>query len=153
MRKVDSFEARLDRAIEEVFGTMTGVHCSPVEEAAAEEGPSVTAMIGLAGAMRGSVVLQSGIAAALRVTALMTGVETAEVDAMARDAMGEMANMVAGAWKGYDPELASACLLSTPTVVVGEKYELFSRRAPIRIDRAYRFETFGCAITVSCERG
>jgi len=145
-------EALLDRAMEEVFGTMIGMSCSLVQEPVCANGITMTAMIGLAGALRGSVVLQCGVRAALRVSSLMMGTETVEVDATVRDAMGEMANMVAGAWKGYDPELASRCLLSTPTVVVGEKYELFSRKAPIRIDRAYRFGEFGCAVTVSCER-
>lgn len=149
---VRTLGARLDRAMEEVFSTMLGVICSPAQRGECTDGTQITAMIGLAGAMRGSVVLQSGVSAALRLASLMTGVEALEVDTTVRDAVGEMANMVAGAWKGYDPELASRCLLSTPTVVVGERYELFSRKTPIRIDRSYRFEEFMCVATVSCER-
>lgn len=145
-------ETLLDRAMEEVFGTMIGVPCSFVDGPVCADGMTLTAMIGLAGAMRGSLVLQMGVGAALRVSSLMTGMDANEVDATTLDAIGEIANMVAGAWKGYDPELASRCFLSTPTVVVGEKYELFSRRAPIRIERGYRFGEFGHAVTVSCER-
>jgi hypothetical protein len=59
---------------------------------------------------------------------------------------------VAGAWKGYDPMLASKCLLSTPTVVVGSRYELFSRKATIRIDRVYGFEGSAFSVSVACER-
>jgi chemotaxis protein CheX len=81
----------------------------------------------------------------------MTGIETAEVDGMVRDAIGEVCNMVAGAWKGFDKELASGCLLSTPTVVAGSSYELFSQRAPIRIERSYRFEELMFVITICCE--
>jgi chemotaxis protein CheX len=149
---VHLLEALLDRAMEEVFGTMIGMSCSPWEGSACGEGITVTAMIGLAGALRGSVVLQADVGAALRVSSLMTGMEAGEVDATVRDALGEMANMVAGSWKGYDPELASRCLLSTPTVVVGENYELFSRKAEIGIERGYRFGEFVCLVTVSCER-
>jgi hypothetical protein len=59
--------------------------------------------------------------------------------------------MIAGAWKGFDPILASGCLLSTPTVVSGNSYELFSQRAPIRVERQYRFEELAFTVTISCE--
>jgi chemotaxis protein CheX len=116
------------------------------------EGETVTALIGLAGSLTGTVVLQSTRAGALKISGSLTGMEPSEVDATVRDAIGEVGNMVAGAWKGYDADLASRCLLSTPTVVVGSRYELFSRRALIRIDRNYRFAGHVCAITISCQR-
>jgi chemotaxis protein CheX len=145
-------EQYLDRAMGEVFGTMLGVSCARTESAARMEGQTIAALIGLAGAMSGTLVLQSESASGMRVAELMTGVGTTEVDSMVRDAMGEMANMVAGAWKGYDAVLSSKCLLSTPTVVVGSKYELFSRRATIRIDRVYGFEGSAFSVSVACER-
>ena len=70
---------------------------------------------------------------------------------MVRDAIGEVCNMIAGAWKGFDPELASGCLLSTPTVVAGSSYKLFGQRAPIRIERRYRFEEMTFGVTIFCE--
>ena len=152
MAEVAQLEQHLDRAMGEVFGTMLGVSCTRTEMPQAMEGPTIAALIGLAGAMSGTLVLQSESKAGMRVSELMTGVGTTEVDTMVRDAMGEMANMVAGAWKGYDPMLASKCLLSTPTVVVGSRYELFSRRATIRIDRVYGFEESAFSVSVACER-
>lgn len=149
---IAEFEKNLDRAMEEVFNTMMGVACSQSGESTEMVGETVSAMIGLAGIMTGTVAFQGTRAAALNICFRLTGVESPEVDAIVRDAMGEMGNMVAGAWKGYDPDLASRCLLTTPTIVVGERYELFSRKAAIRIDRAYRFEGQICAVTVSCQR-
>lgn len=151
-QEIARLEGYLDRAMEEVFGMMVGVACSVGGEAEPMEGETVTALIGLAGALTGTVVLQCARAGALKVSGSLTGTEPAEVDATVRDAIGEMGNMVTGAWKGYDPDLASKCLLSTPTVVVGSRYELFSRRALIRIDRNYKFEGHLCAITISCQR-
>lgn len=87
----------------------------------------------------------------MRIAEKMTGIDPGEVDGMVRDAIGEVCNMVAGAWKGFDPALASGCLLSTPTVVAGTSYELFSQRAPIRVERSYRFEDLTFQITISCE--
>jgi len=150
--EIAQLEQRLDQAMGEVFGTMIGVSCSRTESAAPMEGQTIAALIGLAGAMTGTLVLQSESAAAMHLSDLMTGFTTTEVDATVRDAMGEMANMVAGAWKGYDPALSSSCLLSTPTVVVGNRYELFSRRATVRIDRAYGVEGAVFSVSVACER-
>jgi chemotaxis protein CheX len=149
---IAEFEQNLDRAMEEVFDTMMGVHCAPAGDAAEAAGQTVSAVIGLAGAMTGTVVFHGPRAAALNICSRLTGVESPEVDATVRDALGEVGNMVAGAWKGYDPDLASRCLLTTPTVVVGERYEVFSRKAAIRFDRTYRFDEHICSVTVSCQR-
>jgi chemotaxis protein CheX len=151
-QEIARLEGYLDRAMGEVFETMMGLGCGPAGDQEATEGETVAALIGLAGALTGTVVVQCSKAGAMRACGAMTGVESTEVDATVRDAMGEVANMVAGAWKGYDPELASRCLLSTPTLVVGKRYELFSRRALIRIERSYRFEAHVCGVTVSCQR-
>lgn len=144
-------ERLLDRAMDEVFGTMLGVACTRTELPEWGGQQTIAALIGLAGVMTGSLVLQSDAGAAMRMTELMTGVGPEEIDATVRDALGEMGNMVAGAWKGYDPVLASHCLLSTPTVVVGQRYELFSRKATICIDRAYAFEGFRCLVSAACQ--
>lgn len=151
-QEIARLEGDLDRAMGEVFETMMGLGCRPAGDADGVEGETVAALIGLAGVLTGNVVVQCSRAGAMRVCGALTGVEATEVDPTVRDAMGELANMVAGAWKGYDPELASRCLLSTPTVVVGRKYEVFSRRALIRIERSYRFEDHLSAITISCQR-
>lgn len=148
---VARFEEFLDRAADEVFSTMLGSGCVPSPDAPASDHGAISAVIGLAGAMSGSLVLHAGSTAACRIAARMTGVEPEEVDALVRDAMGEVCNMVAGAWKGFDPVLASGCLLSTPTVVAGTSYELFSQRAPIRIERRYRFEDLTLTATIYCE--
>jgi chemotaxis protein CheX len=152
VKEIVHFEEYLDRAADEVFSTMMGVACTPAEGAATSGRETISAVIGLAGAMSGSLVLRSGNAAAMRIAERMTGVPPAEVDAIVRDAVGEVANMVAGAWKGFDPVLASGCLLSTPTVVAGTSYQLFSQRASIRIERSYRFDDQTLTITVFCER-
>jgi chemotaxis protein CheX len=148
---VTRFEEFLDRATDEVFSTMLGSGCAPTEVLVAGDQGAISAVIGLAGAMSGSLVLHASSIAACRIAARMTGVEPEEVDALVRDAIGEVCNMVAGAWKGFDPVLASGCLLSTPTVVAGTSYELFSQRAPVRIERRYAFEELAFTVTIFCE--
>jgi chemotaxis protein CheX len=150
-RKLSELAAHLDQAVDEVFQTMLGVACAPGNEAPEPERGTISAVIGLAGVLSGSLVLQSGEAEARRMAGRMTGVEPDEVDAVVRDAIGEIANMLAGAWKGFDPELSSGCLLSTPTVVAGANYQLFSQRAPIRLERAYRFLESGFRVSLFAE--
>jgi len=145
------FEEYLDRATDEVFSTMMGVACAPDRKPAARDGETISAVIGLAGALSGSLILHTSGPAAMRIAERMIGLAPAEVDGMVRDAIGEVCNMIAGAWKGFNASLASGCLLSTPTVVAGTSYELFSERAPIRLERSYRFEEMTFVITIACE--
>lgn len=140
-------EEHLDRAAHEVFSTMMAVNCMPA--APEPEGETLSAVIGLAGALSGTLVLRAGRSAAERIAERLTG--AAAEDAVMRDALGEVCNMVAGGWKSFDPKLSCGCLLSTPTVVAGSRYELFCQRASIRIERAYRFEDRMFSLTLSCE--
>jgi len=151
--KIDTtrFEEFLDRATDEVFSTMLGSHCTPAEAAPPSDSGAISAVIGLAGAMSGSLVLHASSGVACRIAARMTGLEPETVDALVRDAIGEVCNMIAGAWKGFDAVLASGCLLSTPTVVAGTSYEVFSQRAPVRIERHYGFEEMRLTVTIFCE--
>jgi chemotaxis protein CheX len=146
------FVQHLDRAVDEVFSTMLGEHCLPVEGNASLERETVSAVIGLAGALSGSMVLHSGSHTAISMAARLTGSAPEAADAMVRDAVGEICNMIAGAWKGFDAVLSSGCLLSTPTVVAGSSYEMFSERAPLRIERCYRFADSLFSVTIFCER-
>ena len=141
----------LDQAVEEVFGLMMGVQCAAQDVYPAEESETISAVIGLAGAMSGTCVLRSGAQVALRMAEMLTGVATSKVDEMVKDAMGEICNMVAGAWKGKQPTLASGCMLSTPTVVTGTNYRLHTQRPEFRVERCYRFETFSFGLTLICE--
>jgi chemotaxis protein CheX len=149
--QIARLERDLDRAADEVFSTMMGIGCAPSEISPASEREMISAVIGLAGVMSGCLVLQCGLQAAMGIADRLTGIESPELDAIVRDAVGEVANMVAGAWKGFDPILSSGCLLSTPTVISGTSYELFSQHAPIRIERSYRFAGRSLTITVYCD--
>lgn len=152
-RAIEKFREYLDLAAEEIFSTMMGVHCMPSEISSLPERETISAVIGLAGAMSGSLVLHSGSRTAMNIAERLTGLQAREADPMVHDAVGEVCNMLAGAWKGHDKELSSGCLLSTPTVVAGTSYELFSQRAPVRIERSYRFDDRVFTVTIYCDLG
>src|ERR1700735_2898924 len=114
----------LDASVEEVFQLMLGVTCERVSGPAVHDGESVTAVVGFGGVLSGACVYRSGARAALRVAALMTGMEFNSIDDTVKDAIGEIGNMLAGTWKGKVPNLAANCGLSIPAVITGSDYEL-----------------------------
>lgn len=141
----------LDESVDEVFRLMMGASCAPAEKGVAEGRETITAVIGLAGAMSGVCALRCGTETALRMAECMVGVRPEELDAMVKDAIGEVCNMVAGAWKGKHGVLASGCMLSTPAVVTGTNYQLHMQQQEFRIDRNYAFEEHIVSISIICE--
>ncbi len=142
---------RLDEAVGEVFGTMLGVTCTPVEvETCAVAEESYGAIVGFAGAMRGSCVLQVDRASGLLLAELLTGMEQSDEETI-QDGLGELCNMIAGAWKGAIPELAADCMLSPPTVISGREFRLHRQQTPFSIRSRYRFASADLCVTVHCE--
>jgi chemotaxis protein CheX len=141
----------LDEAVQEVFSLMMDVTCASIDDCPIDEPETISAVIGLAGAVSGACVLRSGERAAIRMAGALTGIEMLSLDDTVKDAIGEICNMVAGAWKGKLPTLASGCMLSTPTVVTGTNYQLHTQRPEFRIERYYRFESLAFALALVCE--
>jgi chemotaxis protein CheX len=133
--------AILDQSVEEVLGLMLGVPVSvaPGTSAADHETRTLTAVIGLAGALSGAYTVLVSAEAAMQMTACMAGMEVTTVDETVIDGLGEITNMLAGAWKSKISCLNAACLLSVPTVVTGTQYEVHKRTSAFRLTRSYRF--------------
>jgi len=150
--QVNMHAAHLDDAVGEVFGLMMGVPCVPGGKNLCEgQETTITAVIGFAGAMSGACTLRCGQQAALRMAECMVGVRPEELDATVKDAIGEVCNMVAGAWKGKHPALAAGCMLSTPAVVTGTNYQLHLQQPEFRVNCNYQFEEHVVSISIICE--
>jgi chemotaxis protein CheX len=130
----------LDQAVEEVFGLMLGVPVEVVGEELqrGEETAMMTAMIGLAGAISGTCAMLVRSDGAVHMASCMAGTELNAVDETVLDGLGEITNMLAGAWKAKIPELNGACMLSVPTVVTGTQYEVHRRAPAFLVERGYR---------------
>jgi chemotaxis protein CheX len=111
----------------------------------------MTAVIGLAGAMSGACTLRCDKPTALRMAECMVGIRPDALDATVKDAIGEVCNMVAGAWKGKHAVLAAGCMLSTPAVVTGTNYQLHMQRPEFCIERNYQFEEHTISVSIICE--
>ena len=84
--------------------------------------PECTAMIGIAGAMRGLLTVRCGGATANQLAATMLKLTPERAAHYAADALGEIANMVAGNFKTKIEAIGDKSFLSIPAVVTGMTY-------------------------------
>jgi chemotaxis protein CheX len=141
----------LDSSVEEVFRLMLGVECRRDPARSAIEKESVTAVVGFGGLLSGACVFRSGATAALQIAARMTGMEFSSIDDTVQDAIGEVCNMLAGAWKGKVPELSANCGLSVPAVITGRDYNLHVQAPEFQLHHIYRFDEECFEVTIVCD--
>jgi chemotaxis protein CheX len=104
-----------------VFDTMVGFDLqrgNPTLKQGYQPSHEVSAVIGLTGKAKGTVVLSVDREVALHVAAALLEELPASINADVADAMGEMANMVAGQAKAQLEHLAMS--VSLPTVITGK---------------------------------
>jgi chemotaxis protein CheX len=114
--------------IREVFSTMVGMedllHLPSLIEPMTHFEDCVTAMIGLAGTYSGMVNVHTPKALALQITSSMLGMDVEEMNEDVSDALGEIANMVAGSFKQHLTRCGADTRISTPSVVTGSDYDV-----------------------------
>lgn len=142
----------LDASVKEVFQLMLGMNCQRNSGSALVDEPeSVTAVVGFGGLLSGACVFKSGRSAAMKIAAQMTGMEFDEIDDTVKDGIGEICNMLAGAWKGKVPDLAANCGLSVPAVITGRDYNLHVQAPEFQLHHIYRFDDTGFEVTIVCD--
>ncbi|OEU61041.1 MAG: chemotaxis protein CheX [Desulfuromonadales bacterium C00003094] len=117
----------ISQATQEIFQTMLMMEASPGQ--AVTERPngfvdSVSAIVGMAGANKGMLAIHIPASTALVITSSFLMMEVTEVDEDVKDAIGELANMVAGSIKADLTEQGQEFKLSIPSVVCGAEYEI-----------------------------
>jgi chemotaxis protein CheX len=140
----------LDQSVEEVFALMLGTPVSVSETAVAPTNIPITltAVIGLAGALSGAYSVVVNEATAKQIAATMLGIEVTSLDDNVYDALGEITNILAGAWKSKIESLHAACLLSVPTVVTGTHYDIHKKTSSFRLSRSYHFNDSTFTISI-----
>jgi chemotaxis protein CheX len=146
--------ALLDQTVEEVLGLMMGVSVSLFDDPVTLNNTPVTltAVIGLAGALSGAFNVVIDESGAKEVAACMMGMEIDTLDETVYDGLGEITNILAGAWKKKIPALSAACLLSVPTVVSGTNYGVHRKASTFRISRSYQFNDSAFTINLYGEQ-
>lgn len=122
----DELIAGLVADVRDVFVTMVGVeelsHLPQQIDVTTHFKECLTAMVGLAGTYNGLVSVHIPWPLAISLTSLMLGMEVTEIDDDVNDAMGEVANMIAGSFKQHLSKGGSDIHLSTPSVINGSDY-------------------------------
>jgi chemotaxis protein CheX len=143
--------SNLNSSVEEVFHMMLGAASIPTESVPVEEAETITAVVGFGGLLSGACVFRSGASAALVIAEKLTGMEFSEIDDMVKDAIGEVCNMLAGAWKGRIPDLSANCGLSIPAVITGSNYRIHVQAPEFRLHHVYDFEGSIFEVTIICD--
>jgi chemotaxis protein CheX len=116
--------------VQDVFTTMVGVedllHVPLLVDPKTHFSECITAMVGLAGLFNGLVSLHVSQKLALSFTSSMIGMEVTELNDDVNDALGEIANMIAGSFKHHLSKDGHEVRLSTPSVVCGKEYVISS---------------------------
>jgi chemotaxis protein CheX len=128
-------EALIKNLIEDtrsVFSTMLGLELMhlPLEvDPLKNFTDCISAMVGLAGTYNGLVSVHQPISLGTRLAGVMLDTELEEGDKDILDALGEVANMVAGNFKQHLSKGGSDIRLSTPSVVTGHEYLISCKEA------------------------
>lgn len=117
--------SNLMTSTEEVFETMVFkplVRKPPVESEPDRKGANVVATVAFAGHRRGLVCIHSSIDAARNIAGAMLGMAEEEITGEIPDAMGEVANMVAGTFRNKLAAIEPASAIAVPTVTIGSDF-------------------------------
>lgn len=110
----------LNADVREIFSTMVGMDvssCSTMSKADSRFENCVSAMICLSGSFIGAVSIHAPPMVAMEITSQMLGMEIDTVDADVTDALGEIANMIAGSFKHHIVKDGHEMRLTPPTVI------------------------------------
>lgn len=121
----DDMLTHLAAATEEVFTTMI---CKPLVRLpgagalAARQGPGVVATVAFAGHRRGAVAIHATLDGARSMAGALLGLPAEQVNGEVPDAIGEIANMVAGTFRNKLAAVEPASAIAVPTVTIGSDF-------------------------------
>jgi chemotaxis protein CheX len=138
-------------SVREVFQTMLATKLATVFEPSKKLHLEWTAMVGLAGELRGVLMLSCDEKSATRITSKMLGVPLPGPNEQTADALGEVCNMIAGGFKHKVSGLSERCALSPPTVVTGKDYRVHRQESGSLHSLSVTFTFDGAPIYLSLE--
>jgi chemotaxis protein CheX len=118
----NDYRTALMTGLREIFATMLGQRISQIDHRTTEA-PQVSALVGLAGDFSGVITLHFSEDAACKVATGMLGMTLTKLDETVRDAIAEMANMVAGGFKKALSRDREMFKVSLPSVIQGLSYD------------------------------
>lgn len=117
----------IKEATKEIFETMIMLDITsgvPLSNHVTTFKSSVSGVIGLAGTCQGMLAIHTPDCVAKAITSSFLGMEVEEVDEDVTDAIGELANMLAGNIKMILDSAGKDVTISIPSCVHGEEYSI-----------------------------
>lgn len=139
---------RIESATQEVFESVIGVRMGRLDPGAAN-GSDITAIISLAGSPSGVFKIGCSSASAAHLAMRMLGSSEPESEENAKDALGEVCNMIAGGIKSRLSRSEDLCKISVPTIITGHHYQVHTLLNGERYELQLAYE--GEPISVSME--
>jgi chemotaxis protein CheX len=127
---------------------MINSHLSVLEKPMEPEGPNITSMVGLAGRLCGVLSVRCQEKAAALMASKMLGVELDKVGPEIADALGEVCNMVAGNFKNKISGMGDGCMLSPPSVIMGNDYSVHSTADTPSLEVGLMFENMPLLVSL-----
>jgi chemotaxis protein CheX len=121
------FHAKIVEVTKEIFETMIMMDVTPgqpLAEHVSKFSCSLSAMVGFAGLKQGNLTIHTPEKVAIGLTQSFLGTEIEEINEDVQDAMGELANMIAGSLKPIISNDGKSVELSLPSVVYGKEYTM-----------------------------
>jgi chemotaxis protein CheX len=132
----------LELATQEVFETMLSSQLVKPATPENEAPTNITGMVGLAGQLCGVLSISCDQKAAALMASKMLGIELSKVgNSDVADALGEVCNMAAGNFKNKISGLGDGCMLSPPSVIQGNDYNIHSMTESPSLEFSFLFET------------
>ncbi len=126
----------LDNIVDDIISSTNDVFTTMIPMEMKPDGPfyqkeemistDVISLVTFTGEHSGIVAIFCTREIALNITSNMLGTEATSIDQDAKDAMGEVANMIAGNIKNKTCEIYGAMHLSVPIVIAGEDLSISS---------------------------
>jgi len=137
------FNQHIVSATTDVFNTMIMLEARPgppLSEKRTVFGNSISALLGLSGVLQGMLCIHCPEQGAKVITANLLGMDIEDLNEDVNDAMGELANMIAGGLKTRLTSNGEALELSIPTAIAGASYTVNSMSAAASITVPFAVE-------------
>lgn len=142
---------RIESATQEVFESVIGVRMGRLDPGAANDA-DVTAIISLAGSPSGVFKIGCSSASAAHLAMRMLGSSAPESEENAKDALGEVCNMIAGGIKSRLSRSEDLCKISVPTIITGHHYQVHTLVNGERYELQLAYEGEPVSISMEIQR-
>jgi len=153
----DVLTGQLIRDVKGVFSTMIGMddllHLPLEIDPVNHFSGFISALVGLAGTYNGLISLHAPSELAEHIATNMLGQDVAPSSGDVQDALGEVANMIAGSFKQHLTNSGLDIRLSTPSVVTGRRYVIALTNKPEAMALRFASGEGWFVVAVALEQG